>query len=175
MSAEIDKTYEVSAYSDPVVLRVNGRASLHNASQVNDFFRRMIKRGVARFIVDFRECSGMDSTFLGILAGTALDVREKSGGEGYFILTNLNERNHELIKNLGLHLIADVVKGESEKLKGADVSPEALSDTGSADTERDKAKMILRAHQDLVRVDSTNKERFQDVIAFLKNQIDESK
>ena len=175
MSTDSDKTYEVSAYSDPVVLRVNGRASLHNASQVNDFFRRMIKRGVVRFIVDFRKCSGMDSTFLGILAGTALDVREKGSGEGYFILTNLNARNEELIRNLGLHMIADVVKGESEKLRETNVSAKALSEAGSAESEKDKAQMILRAHQDLVRVDSSNKERFQDVIAFLKNQIEDIK
>ena len=61
--------YLVDAYSDPVVVRIDGRASFQNSAGLRDFFAEMLRRGKTRFIVDFQHCASMDSTFLGVLAG----------------------------------------------------------------------------------------------------------
>ena len=52
-------------------------------------------------------------------------------------------------------------------------------DTGSAaefsalkNVKISDAKNVLRAHQDLVQADTENASKFQDVIAFLKNQVE---
>ena len=56
--------------------------------------------------VDFQHCSSMDSTFLGILVGLALQLR-KLEVAGKLTLINLVGRNLETVKNLGIHKIAD--------------------------------------------------------------------
>ena len=58
--------------------------------------------GRRNYIVDFQDCSSMDSTFLGILVGLALKLR-KFEDEGYLTLVNLRGRNLETVQNLGIH------------------------------------------------------------------------
>ena len=71
--ADKDKSvYMVDAYSDPVVVRIDGRACFQNSSCLRDFIAGMIKQGKMQFVLDFQHCTSMDSTFLGVLAGSAL-------------------------------------------------------------------------------------------------------
>ena len=60
--------YLVDAYSDPVVVRIEGRASFQNSACLRDFVAAMLGQGKSRFVVDFQHCASMDSTFLGVLA-----------------------------------------------------------------------------------------------------------
>ena len=62
----------VDAESDPVAVRVLGRASFQNSACLKDFIGEMLRTGHVRFVLDFERCSGIDSTFLGVLAGAAL-------------------------------------------------------------------------------------------------------
>ena len=64
-------TFLVDAYADPVLIRIEGRASFVNSGSLKDFFAEMIRQGKRRFVVDFQHCTSMDSTFLGVLAGAA--------------------------------------------------------------------------------------------------------
>ena len=57
--------------------------------------------GRRNYIVDFQDCSSMDSTFLGILVRLALKLR-KFDDEGYLTLVNLRGRNLETVQNLGI-------------------------------------------------------------------------
>src|SRR2546427_100813 len=51
-----------------------------------------------------------DSTFLGVLAGAAIELRRKTP-PGVLTLARVGERNLELIRNLGLHRLATVDAG----------------------------------------------------------------
>jgi len=168
MSENAEPAFLVNAYSDPVVIRLNGRASYLNSAPLRDFFDRMARRRKRDFVLDFRECTGMDSTFLGIIAGAALEMRNHSPN-GTLVLCRLSRRNLELVRNLGLHRIVSVDSGDyCMNFETAKTKP--LPDTPCAEIEN--ARMILKAHEDLVDVDRTNRSKFQDVISFLKNQID---
>jgi anti-anti-sigma regulatory factor len=97
----------VDVYSDPVLVRVDGRAAFGNSGALRDFFRELARQGRTRFVVDFQHCTSMDSTFLGVLAGAALELR-RMDPPGTLTLARLGERNLELICNLGLHRLAVV-------------------------------------------------------------------
>jgi hypothetical protein len=105
----------------------------------------------------------MDSTFLGILAGTALELRQQDP-PGVLLICNLNERNRELICNLGLQSLLSI---------DAEVSApeEAVVGTVLDDAEVSSARQVLAAHQSLVEANQKNAATFQDVIAFLQNQL----
>jgi anti-anti-sigma factor len=68
----------VDAYADPVVVRLEGRASYANSACLQDFLTQMIGQAKARFVMDFQNCTSMDSTFLGVLAGAALELRKRN-------------------------------------------------------------------------------------------------
>jgi anti-anti-sigma regulatory factor len=162
----------VNAYDDPVVLKIIGRASFLNSAPVKDLFAKLVEQGKRRFVLDFQKCSGMDSTFLGILAGLGIQMLNTEPA-GSVVLCRLGERNRELVRNLGLHRIL-VVEDEDRAPKESKASTGETISAQKKLTELENAKMVLEAHENLVALDDSNKTRFQDVIAYLQNQVDES-
>src|SRR5579862_9955252 len=93
-----------------VWVRVEGKGSFLNSSGLKEFAKEMVNRGHREFVVDLRNCPVMDSTFMGTLAGIALRLREL--GQGHLHVINLNERNHDLLGNLGLDQLFTMGMGE---------------------------------------------------------------
>ncbi len=158
--------YLADPTSDPVVIRVQGRASFQNSPALRDFFREMLRQKRSRFAVDFSGCTGMDSTFMGVLAGVALELR-KLEPAGSLVAARLDERNLELVRNLGLHRLLTVDPGD------CGLSFENCQTALSADqrSELENAKVVLEAHENLLSVDETNRGKFQDVVAYLRSRV----
>ena len=169
MSQTITKPiYLVDAYSDPVVVRVEGRASFQNSSCLRDFISEMLARGKTRFVLDFQRCASMDSTFLGVLAGAAIELR-KSSPSGSLVVSRVGQRNLELMRNLGLHRLLTIDSGDfSLSFQKCDtpLEPKACSEV-------ENARMVLEAHENLVSADEGNRSKFQDVLAFLRNRVEQ--
>ncbi|MEO5958216.1 MAG: STAS domain-containing protein [Opitutaceae bacterium] len=160
-------TFLVDAYSDPVVVRIDGRANFQNSPGLRDFVAEMLRRGKTRFVVDFSQCSSMDSTFLGVLAGAAIELRKTAQG-GSFVLTRVAPRNLELIRNLGLHRLLTVDSGgDGANLANCDTAIDC-----NKRSEIETARVVLEAHENLVKADEANQGKFQDVLAFLRNRVD---
>lgn len=157
----------VDAYADPILVRIEGRASFLNSAGLKDFFDELIKEGKSRFVVDFKHCTSMDSTFLGVLAGAALQLR-KMNPPGTLTLARVEDRNLDLIRNLGLHRIAQVDAGSFKPTSQPPMQALAPGQTG----EQEKARLVLEAHESLVAADAANAGKFQDVLAFLRNRVD---
>ncbi len=168
MSEPVKPVFLVNAYVDPVLVRVEGRASFASSGSLKDFFGEMIKQGKTRFVLDFQNCSSMDSTFLGVLAGSALHLG-KLVPPGGLTLVRVGERNLELVRNLGLHRLTTVESGDF-KLNFDGGQPQALTEQKRNEIEH--AKLVLEAHENLVGADAANAEKFQDVLAFLRNQLE---
>lgn len=160
--------YLVDAYSDPVVIRIEGRASFQNSACVNDFFAEMMRQGKSRFVLDFQNCTSMDSTFLGVMAGAALELRKKTP-PGSLVVARASQRNLELIRNLGLHRLLTVDAGGFPM--GFDGASTPLQ-CGER-TELEHARLVLEAHENLVASDESNRSKFQDVLSFLKNRVEQ--
>lgn len=156
-------TFQVCTQSDPIIVRINGKANYLNCNAFREFMDSMIDQGAKRFVLDFCDCKGMDSTFLGILAGCALKLKSQKPA-GTLLINHLGERNRDLICNLGLqYLLAiaeDIESGHCDTFQQLNES------------EVSSAKEVLKAHQNLVKADEENAAKFQDVIAFLQNQVD---
>lgn len=160
--------YLVDAYSDPVLVRIDGRACFQNSACLRDFIMEMLKQGKTRFVLDFQNCASMDSTFLGVLAGAALELRKLASG-GSLVLARVGQRNLELIRNLGLHRLLTVDAGDfATSFAQCDTALQCANRT-----ELDNARLVLEAHENLVTVDEANRSKFQDVLAFLKNRVEQ--
>ena len=155
----------VNPHNDPIVLRISGRATYLNCGPLSDFFERLISTGKSRFVLDFSECLGVDSTFLGLIAAAVLNLRKKDPS-GVFTFCNLSARNLELVQNLGLHRL---VKVETAACS-ADFNELAKESLTAKGPDQVDSKTILKAHESLVQADSGNAEKFEDVISFLKSE-----
>src|SRR5215467_12218852 len=89
-------------------VKIVGRANFTTSIDFKMLVNELSQKGFTCFIVDLSECSLMDSTFLGVLAGLALKMQEARNGEAHppvIELLNPNTRNLESLENLGvLHL-----------------------------------------------------------------------
>lgn len=158
--------YLVDAYSDPVVVRITGRACFQNSVCLRDFVTEMLQQGKKRFVFDFTQCTSMDSTFLGVLAGIALELKKRGDG-GSLVLSRMGPRNLELVRNLGLHRLLTVDAGDFPM--GFDKCNTPLPCRDQSELEH--ARLVLEAHENLVQADESNRSKFQDVLAFLKNRV----
>ncbi len=159
--------YLVDAYSDPVAVRIEGRASFLNSASLREFMSQMLRAGKTRFVIDFLRCTSMDSTFLGVLAGVALELR-RLPQKGSLVLTRLSHRNLELIHNLGLHRLVTV--DSSQGGVNTDACDTPL--TGTERGELENARLVLEAHENLVAAEESNRGKFQDVLVFMKNRVE---
>ena len=165
---DVKAPFIVNAYSEPVEVKVRGRVSYLNAMPLSHFFDYMLKQGKRYFSIDFEDCLVVDSTFLGILAGLAIELRQREP-RGICRVFHLSPRNLDLMRHVGLHKmleIEEVVPGQS--LSGKSVGQGLVT---SGDVPKSHLREVIRsAHENLIRVDEQNKKRFQDVVSFLKNQ-----
>ncbi len=168
MPEKDSSAFLVDAYSDPAIVKIRGRVSFVNSGPLRDFFSKAIESDKRRFIIDFSDCASMDSTFLGILAGAALELR-KTDPKGSMVLCRLGARNLELVRNLGLHRIMTVDSGN----KSLEFNENAQSlENREGKAELENAKLVLEAHENLIEADDRNRNKFQDVVSFLKNQVE---
>ena len=158
----------VDPYSDPVVVRVDGRASFQNSTCLRDFISELITSGKTRFVLDFQHCASMDSTFLGVLAGAAIELR-KCVPAGSLVVARVGPRNLELMRNLGLHRLLTIDPGQPA------VNPVKCDTPLEAKrcSEVESARLVLEAHENLVNADEANRTKFQDVMAFLRIRVDQ--
>ena len=82
---------------------------------------------------------------------------KKRGGD--LVLLNPNERNAELVENLGISKLVKIEGGAAAE------NPCEMLDSSSATKSE-----ILDAHQNLVDADAANLAKFEDVISFLKKE-----
>jgi anti-sigma B factor antagonist len=155
------------SYADRIVwVQVEGNGSSTNSTALRKFAKEMIHRGAREFIIDLVNCQGMDSTFMGTLAGISFWLREL--GEGSLSVVNLNERNAESLSNLGLDHLFNV--RVSNTGKNEQVLPIPLDENRTA-----RAQTMLEAHAALVKSAPENIPKFKDVIQFLEEELRSSK
>ena len=147
-------------------VRVEGKGSFLNSTGLKEFAKEMINRGFREFAIDLKNCPVMDSTFMGTLAGIALRLREL--GQGTLRVVNLNERNHDLLSNLGLDQLFCI-----EALNGAVQTPVAAQVplASAAPDKVTQAQTMLEAHEACVEANEANAAKFKDVLEYLKQDL----
>lgn len=147
-------------------MRVEGKGSFLNSTGLKEFAKEMTNRGYRDFVIDLRKCPVMDSTFMGTMAGVAL--RLKDLGQGEIRVVNLNERNFDLLGNLGLDQLFTMSRGDDDPSIG--VRPIQPLPSGPVD-KGEQAQTMLDAHNELVQADPNNAAKFKDVIEYLKQDL----
>jgi anti-anti-sigma factor len=152
---------------ETVFVRVLGRGSFKIAAPLKQYLTDICaKRPVKLIALDLKECIGMDSTFMGVLAG--LSGRLKKSGQSLELI-NLSEKNANLLSTLG---VAQILYFYSNA-HGHNM-PEQAAESLPTDqaTKKEMAETALRAHENLVEISEENRPRFKRVIELLREDVD---
>jgi anti-sigma B factor antagonist len=185
----------VARSGDLGFVKVVGRGSFQNSGCLKAFYIQLLKDGVTRFVIDLGACSYLDSTFLGILLGLGLKLRES--GRSLLTILNASSRNLELLRNLGLDRLINIAGGNLPGEGGATkTGPLAAAPTNGSGkptmnlngmkeenleempcpvpTRAEAAPTILEAHEALMQFDPRNVPKFKDVVEFLREDLGQS-
>jgi len=175
----------VARSADLGFIKVVGRGSFQNSGCLKAFYQQLLKEGVRRFVVDLEACTYLDSTFLGILLGLGLKLKE--AGPNPLHILKASPRNLELLKNLGLDRLITIegtptpsggnrgaTNGASTTLL-AGVAEDRLEEMPCpVPTKAEAAPTILEAHENLMQFDPRNVPKFKDVVEFLREDLGQS-
>ncbi len=158
---------QVGLLDQTVWIRVEGKGSFQNSTPLKEFAREMLGRGHREFVVDLKGCPFMDSTFMGTLASIAL--KSRADGSGGLHIINLNERNQDLLCNLGLDQLMQL----DPPLSGPVLNGQAVPlDTVTRADKAAEALTILEAHEAVVAANPENEAKFKDVLDFLRQNVE---
>lgn len=162
-----------AAYIDhTAVIRVEGRGSFKISPPMKQFIHQVIDTHSAeRILIDMSDCSGMDSTFMGVLAGIACFIKSKPNFQ--FKLINLSDKNQKLLITLGVDRVVDYslsVSGEEQALLQQQTRDTQTLESDLTD-KLDAAKTTLAAHETLVDINPENYDKFKSVLEFLKSDV----
>jgi len=83
-----------------VWIRIGCKGSVDCSHELRQFIELMVTEGHHKMVIDLDNCPGMDSTFMGTLAGISLRLRQVPGGS--LDIVNAGERNLQSLRELGL-------------------------------------------------------------------------
>ena len=146
-----------------VWLRVDGHGTFQNGATLRAHTEQMFDAGHRSFAFDLQGCEMMDSTFLGILTGLALRLREDQRGRIGF--TRVNAKVESLFSRYGLDRVL--------VFQGFEAAPPARDEMETLDlasSKEYKRGTIVGAHEALVASSPENEERFREALDFLKRK-----
>lgn len=143
-------------------IKVKGRANFECSPPLRGMANNLENNKISAMTIDLSECSGMDSTFMGMLAMIALKVKQL--GITATIL-NAGETNMKLLAGLGLQKL---FKFENNLPQNNINWTEGTKNATRIET----AQTVLDAHETLMTVDDENIKRFKNVVEFIKKDIE---
>ena len=143
-----------------------------NSPLMKAFGDERIDSGEKKVVVDLSNCTGMDSTFMGTLAGMASRLSAKD--KGTLQIAEADARNRRSLEDLGLDFLMEIDPpaaqwrdhlGDIRK----DLRP--VKSVSAALDQGQRAKHVLDAHQVLSDVNDKNAREFANVVGMLQEQV----
>jgi anti-anti-sigma factor len=158
---------QAAIIGDKILIRVSGRGSFKVSATLKQFIAEVAsKQSISVVALDMTECIGMDSTFMGVLAGLSGRLKQRDQA---LELINLSEKNEALLATLGV----DQVVSHYSHSHGHELPAlETQSLPTASATKKDLAETALQAHETLVELSEENRPRFKRVIEYLKADVD---
>jgi anti-anti-sigma factor len=148
-------------------VQISGRANFTSSVDFKALLDQLLQKGYNCFVLDLTECTLMDSTFLGVLAGFGLKLNspQPDNVDRTIQLFNPNGRISELLENLGVLHLFKVAEGEiNAPAKGTEVN-------NTNPSREEVTRTCLEAHKTLMNIKPENVTRFKDVAAFLAEDL----
>ena len=160
---EIADQVLVGSAGNTIFIEVIGRGNFQNSHPLKEYSLSMMEKGKHDFIFNLAKCDGMDSTFMGVLAGLAIKL--KKNHQKSLKIVNVSLHNRELLETLGLMSLLQVVEASPEQTSAGEALKKKPADKPAV------AKHMLEAHETLSQLSEMNKVKFKNVIQVLSDDV----
>ena len=151
-----------AARGGDTLLRVVGRGSVKLGGRLDDFGTALVESGEGDLVVDLARARALDSTFMGILARIASDLR-KAGRR--MVLVHMADPVEATLRGIGIHYLSELRTDPASAIEFDDLLAEAGSEvTTNIRTWEDQKRLVGRAHEILAGISEENRKRFQPVV-----------
>ena len=151
-----------------VRIAVRGPGNFALGPLLKQFAALAIEEGCRRLVLDLRECSAVDSTFLGVMAGLAGRMNRQGGSRMDVI--RVSEKLRDTLSTLGLDRLMALHSSAPDDLAFLPEGTDGLQPLrpkpppGRGETRR----TMIEAHESLSELSEANARRFKDVLEFLR-------
>lgn len=161
------KSYvEIARFGDAMVFRVIGIGNMVLSPAVWGLAEKMMGEGVCKIAFELSACTGLDSTFMGMLVGLNHQVEQREQG-GWVCAVNASDKARAHLHTLG----ADKFISIKETFPVDDITMQRLNT--EMYSQEDRLKVIKQAHATLVAMDEANRERFGSFLKSLEKELEE--
>lgn len=162
-------------FEDCLWVRCNERGCFLNSPALKAITDKYLEEGGSHVVVDLELCPGVDSTFMGTLAGIA---RRCMGAGGAVEIAGATNRTRAAMESLGLDMLLGIDPPEAawqpdiaERRAVLTQDAGELAPSASTLTEKDRTRHVLEAHQALRTMNEKNDEVFGYVCETLKEDL----
>lgn len=167
----MSEEYSISAYhgSDFSWIRCDGKGSFLSSPVIKDWCEKELQSGSTCIVVDLENCKGMDSTFMGTMAGLAMRLMKLP--EGKLQIAGPSERSRKSLEDLGLDVLMEIDPEDAGWQKTiSDVRSKLVVCEGSV-PKVSQGVHVLDAHRKLCEADNRNTEKFGTVLDYLEAEV----
>lgn len=147
-----EQDLRIGEAGDVYVVTAVGRANFEYAVPIRELVNSNEGRRTIR--VDLKECTAMDSTFMGVLSMGGLKAADNGSA---FEIYNASEALKRCLADLGVDELFAFREGSPGTVTGPAGTPQSSDMLTTAET-------VEEAHRKLVEADSANEPRFRAVI-----------
>lgn len=156
-------------------IRCSGRGSFSNSPTVKSLGDNYIASGGRLIVIDLETCSGIDSTFMGTLAGLSRRLLPTGGAVQ---IASPSERCLSALESLGLDALLSI-EPPTAPWRGKVDQIRASLDTENDPTihlnAKDQTLHVLNSHLTLSELSEENEEKFRNVTDCLKEELNRQK
>lgn len=150
-------------------IRCEGKGSFKNSATLKEWCESEIKNGAKCLVVDLEACKGMDSTFMGTLAGLAMRLTKMP--EGKMQIVSPSEKNRNSLEGLGLESLMEIEPVNPTWQNDISDIRSKLEPCVSDVDSLNQGYNVLEAHKKLCEADSRNREKFTTVVDCLEAEL----
>lgn len=163
-------------FPDCLWIRCAGRGSFVNSPTLKSLADKYLEKGGKNIVIDLEICPGVDSTFMGTLAGLA---RKAIAVGGVVQIATPTQRTRAAMESLGLDMIIDLDPQDAawqsdlqeRRYKLAEQLPSSQDANIEDLSETERTRHVLNAHNTLRELNSKNDETFGYVCETLEEDL----
>ena len=150
-------------------IRCEGKGSFLNSPMLKDWCEREIENGATCLVIDLQACKGMDSTFMGTMAGLAMRLMKLP--EGRLEVADPSDRNRKSLEDLGLDVLMQIDPADAIWRELITDIRSRLVACKSSEDKIGQGEHVLDAHKKLCEADARNTQKFGTVLDYLEAEV----
>ncbi|MDO4751627.1 MAG: STAS domain-containing protein [Akkermansia sp.] len=163
-------------FEDFLWIRCSGRGSFVNSPALKTIADKYLESNCGTIVIDLEICPGVDSTFMGTLAGLA---RKAMAVGSTLQVASPTQRTRAAMESLGLDMIIDLDPADApwqaklDEIRATLAQAHAPSNEGTVEdlSEVERTRHVLEAHNTLRSMNKKNDETFGYVCETLEEDL----